>query len=1014
MAGFTQGASFLPEEDFAFSPIETARPAVRPDSVAPTRDDIEYLRAHPEVAEKFETRFKVPAAQFMRVERAKPTENDIDYLRKNPSLRQKFEKQFGPADPYLKGKSERPKTRLQQLNEATKDWHPLSKIGLAPQRLSAMAADVGDAIFDPANIMASAEAVGDVVGRIPEIVSDPENLKEVARGAVQGAATLPGALAGDLPLAAVDLGMQIMTGADPLDAEAYETNPLGSGTTRGMLEDWGNKGLAAAGAPEIFNFDQPATEAGKTARRIGEFAGAGGIAGGARAVIPSIGGAIGAEAAREVAPDQPGWQAFGGIAGAVTPGAVARAPAAALGGIRRVAESAKPAARMLTEGGREQIVGNILREASGTDTPPPIAPAPIAGIQNTLGQATDNPGLLQLEKTIAMGSPENTGMFKQRLQESHGAARRAVEDLRGGGSPEAIRQTADDAAQMAQRLVDDATARSSTGMTPGTASDVARGRLEGARESFRGRRREAWRQVENFGDDAMMDVDPLRTAIAGDLQRLGRFFDQKAVPGDVEQALRTLGERNTLSSLQDLRSEMGDLARTADAGGNAKMARVYNTIRTTIGNYLDNYEFPNPDVQAAYQTARNLSRLEAELYKRPSDMRQTLGTDRFGGDTTTSGETLSKFVRPGPGGRDRLRHVLTVDGSQEMQNAIGDYMSSLLAERTSLAAQQKFMRQYAESLDEIPVIRDRLQQVVAARESLERLRQSPLSMFHGVEPQAGMQRLMVHPDRIRTVRRLRADLSRSSSQAWDGFRALYVEEVLRRIESSIEKDGAGGFTIKPGVMNKFYKDNADITREILGPVGEQTLANVADAVEMLTRTQRGGYPGGSPTYSLLSGDRFIDHILEKYIEHEGAPLAAAGAGAAAGAATAGPVGAIFGAGGGLVAQHAFANAKVQVQHLLRDAMLDPAKGRALMLKATPQSLNALPRPMRPFMRPFLRRLPGAAGGVANPPDQNREAKPPPLKVGQIVKGRRDGRDVSYRYRGGDPMKPQSWEPAEAR
>jgi hypothetical protein len=221
-------------------------------------------------------------------------------------------------------------------------------------------------------------------------------------------------------------------------------------------------------------------------------------------------------------------------------------------------------------------------------------------------------------------------------------------------------------------------------------------------------------------------------------------------------------------------------------------------------------------------------------------------------------------------------------------------------------------------------------------------------------------------------------------------------------------------------MTKFYRENADLTHEILGPHGEQTLHNVSDAVEMMMRTARGGYPGGSPTFSLLSGDRFIDGILEKLIAKESTTSAGA-AGGSAGAALGAPLGvvgmAVGGVGGiavGIGAQSLFANAKAQVMSLLREALLDPKKARALMMNAKPASLTAVPRAMRTQLEPFLSRRTAAAGSAgALTQKEQKPAKPGELRPGQVISAVVDGMTVKWRYKGGDPKEQTSWDRSPA-
>lgn len=69
---------------------------------APTQADIDYLKAHPEVADKFRARFgSIPDPAPQPMQAAQPTQADIEFLQANPEVQAKFEARFGPASKYI-------------------------------------------------------------------------------------------------------------------------------------------------------------------------------------------------------------------------------------------------------------------------------------------------------------------------------------------------------------------------------------------------------------------------------------------------------------------------------------------------------------------------------------------------------------------------------------------------------------------------------------------------------------------------------------------------------------------------------------------------------------------------------------------------------------------------------------------------------------------------------------------------------------------------------------------------
>ena len=977
---------------------------------SPTQEDLDYLRENsgdPNVVRAFEQQFKMPAVEALR-DGDRPTENDLQYLRENgqdEAVVSAFRNKFGDHELGI-AMPERQQSRWQKTREAQRGMSTLEKMGPGPimDRVTAGAGDIAEELFSPTNWATAASKTADVLSEIPSAIQNPG---EFARGVAQGALTLPGGI-NDLALGAVDKGAQIIAGADPLPDEAYANNPVGSEATRGMLTDWGNKASRAVTGGDAFDFEAPADPGAALARRVGEFTGAGGILGGTKAIVPSITSAMGAEVSNRVAPDDPNWQLLGGGIGALAPAGVSGGISAAAGLPSRLA----PVKQLLTDQGRQEIAGGVLRRAAGLkpgDAPPPLEANPLQTMQPTLGQQTNNPGLLQLEKTIAMGSPDNTGVFKERLHESHAAAREAAQALRGGGSIEEIRAAADRAVASADDLASSAEMSASSGRTPGQASEAARNLLDQSRSTYRAVERGLWGAPALRSPDALVPVDPIRQAMAEFMSSRPKFAD-KHFPPDIEQALRLLNEREPLTELQALRSDLGAKARAATAAGKASEADIYNGLQNAVANNLDGLEFANPDTQAAYQTARNFTRLRAQLFRNPNEMRSTMARNVAGGDVVNPAATLDKFVKPGAAGRDTIRQVLNIDSSAEMANAIGDYLADKMQTGRSASAARDFLRKYQDTLSEpaLAEVRDRLTRVAEARAFREAVREGPLSMFAGAEPGVAIKRIMGHEDRVNLVRRLKHSLSRNNPRAWDGLRAVFVDELMSRVSSLIERAN-GGAAMKPGEFARFARDHADLAQEILGPTGANTLRNIADGIEMATRTQRGGYPGGSPTYSLLSGDKFIDNVILKYLDAKAHPMAAPGAGAAAGGSVGGTPGAIIGAGGGFLAQRLFGNVKAQIEDILREAMLDPAKGRALMMQATQSSLRAIPRQSRPILERFVSAAkkaaaPAAAAGTTSPAAQKR-----PLRVGQTVTGMMDGKPVTFRYLGGNPKLPESWE-----
>lgn len=695
----------------------------------------------------------------------------------------------------------------------------------------------------------------------------------------------------------------------------------------------GGPALAALGAPAV----APVAAA------------AGGFSGG-------VLGQAGAEGGEAIA--GPNGRVIGGLIGNIAGGAIVPST---LGGGTATTRTGAALARPLTQSGREAIVGQVLNRAAGAGRTT-LADEPVQGINATLGQRTGNRGVLALEKMQAQSSPEASGRFHENLSNAQTLIRNTLERLRGTGAPARPRDVAEQQIGQADAAAASELHALQSGRTPTQASDLARQRIEATRQAFREQETQLWQAVGADGEGAMVPVDPLRTRLRAYLSSQPKAYDN-AMPEDVQAALYRLNPNEPLAELTPIRTMLRENAQAARAANNPRMARVYSGLEREVGGYLDNLQFDDANVQSAYQAARDFSRHRAQLFNQQDEVRGTLAVDKFGGQRTSSAETLGNFVQPGPGGRDSLRQLMALDDTPEMRSLIADHFVASLPQ--GVAPARAWLSRFDPALSEMPQLRAQLQNVVGRRAAAEALRETPLAMFAGASPEKAIQRLIGSPDAVRSAAALRTQLSRTPD-AWRGVQSSYADEILRRVGSLVEQDATGNPTILPSKIAAFVRDNTPLSRELLGHDGAATLRTIADAMQMVTRTSRGGFPGGSDTFSKLSGSRFVDRIVEAAM-NERAPAVAGTAGFGTGSAIAGPfiggpIGGAIGYGGGAAARAAYSQARQQIDTLLSDALLNPELGRALMRRASTQSLEILPRGVRPYLAQYA--IGSGAGAAA--------------------------------------------------
>lgn len=224
----------------------------------PTQDDLDYLAAHPEVADKFKAHFgALPEAPS----RPKPTAYDVQYLVDNPQDLPKFEAHFGPIKDLI------PQQPQQQLSPAGQ-------------------------VADEAKFLG---------GRLAN-----------AAISIPG---LPADLVG-LGLKGMDyLGGRKTPTANPLEAFSGET-------IRNAAHDYLSQGANAAGfntTPSDFTPRDPQNGWEKLGGNIADFIGYGGRPN-LRSAAEAVTGATAFTAAQEVAPDNPILQLAAAYLGHRVPG----------------------------------------------------------------------------------------------------------------------------------------------------------------------------------------------------------------------------------------------------------------------------------------------------------------------------------------------------------------------------------------------------------------------------------------------------------------------------------------------------------------------------------------------------------------------------------------------------------------------------------------------------------------------------------------------------------------------
>lgn len=800
--------------------------------------------------------------------------------------------------------------------------------------------------------MPSATQAQNAIGQfVQQQVTDPKSTTRFAADrAVNAAASVPGLPADILNIvaqftpkgagAAIPLLGPAIT-AEQLRMEGQGADsmvPLGGENIRKALQDYDV--LPTPREPEGIGE--------KWLGNVADFAG-GSVApfGFAKSLVPAVGGATGFTAAQEMFPDNPVAQFLAALVGAGTPA-----------GVKAIASkgtaAAKPLIDPLTEAGQRTAAGRVMTEAGGR--PKPQAEwktAATPGIELTAGQALDDESLLRLQKAheAKVGAGEVFAPFNERLRESQTTIRNALEELRGSGMPEEARAFAEAQLQEADRAMNQtldlvASPRMRTlGAAEGRAvtSTDAQQRIAQVRQLARDEETRLWES--GWAEQGQVDVNDVQGIFDEWLSQQPRAYENK-LPAEVQAAMRRLvpevddampevvrygpdgqplpteptSSLVPIREITPLRTMLRENAQAARAAGRPNDARLYGGLERRLGEYLDNLEFDDPDIQAGHQAAREFSAERASIFERVPELRALLGRDAQGGARVAPEQALTKLITPDAKGVGTVRRLLAVDDTPEMQGLVRDFLLAGMPDDATKAA--AYLERYGGVLSELPVVRGQLQQVADMRAALEALQSSPLGQLAGFDNVQGfVGKLLGSPNAATMAQTLKHQL-RNNPAAWRGLRAAYVDELLKRAERLGGETTTGQRPVLPTAIAKFNRDNAALNNIFLEPQGAQILNEIEKSALISERT---GRFAGSPTAPVQATERFVDQLMQGLVFNRAPWLVQKGLG------------------------WLYGKSEERIRALLAQALLDPKLANDLMQEATAAGLKKV----RPGTRTWL-------------------------------------------------------------
>lgn len=701
---------------------------------------------------------------------------------------------------------------------------------------------------------------------------------------------------------------------------------------------------------------------------------------------------MGSEAASEAFPGSPLAPLIGGIA---APLAVAAPVAATRGALQTAGKTIAPFTTRsvadvranpgeMTAG--DKIAGQVLREsafdpgavAAATDVPP------IAGQRPTLGQVSRDPGIVGLEEAVA--TTDRAPFVAQRsannqtIREAAGAA--------AEGDPEAIRAVVaerqgrlGEAAQRGEGQAVAATEAARTEATPtgatreGAAENLHRD-IMGQHAASEAAEREAWAPI-NEVKGLKFEAEPIKTAVDDLIKGLTRS-ERALMPATELGIVKDWGGTEPFAELTSLKSAVGSARAAAGRAGDANKARVIGKLDSVLAEHLDKPTLlgdalegePNA-IREAYDNARAVTRAQKQQFNTVSETAPMFQRTGTGDVKVAPTETMARFVKPGPGGKEAFESLVTALGGPEVLeraakgdatalNHVRDWAQADIGAKPLTTKNLNAWRdKYSGMLEAFPQLRSdldtigqrvaRQEQVTQRREHLtEMLEKNAANKFMEGDPEHALGQLLKSSNQEANAKAV-AEFSRfikRSPEAADGARRTMVDMLLRSGENAAT-DLSGDKMLSSAKMVKFYEKNGRVFDQLFPDRDQRALVDrIVQGVRMNGLAGEGATAtGGSNTAGKLAGvERFRKLSGEKYIDGlvgGGATKMISGligAGAAAAGGVHGAIGAIVGAAEGpKVLKHLYEGPRSKVMDLVQEALRDPSLARDLMREATPRN-----------------------------------------------------------------------------
>jgi hypothetical protein len=466
-------------------------------------------------------------------------------------------------------------------------------------------------------------------------------------------------------------------------------------------------------------------------------------------------------------------------------------------------EGAQDTAASVLRGAATRPVDDIVSEIRR-------APDAVDGVQPTLAEVAQDPGLAGLQRGHANTDPNTAAAIGERNASNALARTRAVSDSLGDGTPQAIQDYAAGRLSTAEQATADQQAARQSGIDNRiSATQDKAGRARGdaesnlssavealgptadrdatgaaARDAFDDAYEGAKQKARDaYADPALTKPIPLKIP-QGVFAKLRDAADDfygdggGEIPARLQSVLSDMADPNaTTRTLTNIDRRLADFAGEARMQGRRSEAAFAERVRGDLGNFAQ--QAAPPEYRAALTNAKAVRAEQGRIFE-TGDAPNAFARDRYSNPVVGNNTIPTRLVRPGAAGGDTAEGLIQAIGPDRAENIVRQEIRRAADERgIQTAAQARALSvRYGEAARRFPAVQadlENLQRHATALDTSRGIETRAISAKPTPEEQAAVKERAALHDRI-----LASPLGRAADPSVDP--SSFVGELLRRAD----------------------------------------------------------------------------------------------------------------------------------------------------------------------------------------------------------------------------------------